>query len=484
MRRLIVVIGCVIGSAAMANVGVFSGSGQTPVVEKTDAVQMVEEVVVMTPRAADGPVGTNCSNQDPMDYHCTFRLRNLTDKAVKIQAGFPLDAQFLRYGEKQTTEELVKRFDFSVEVRGQATEVRYVPFDRDQKFSQIFLWPIEFAPKEELKLVVKYRMRGYLGLMDTFAKEKRLDEKDFRHGFGILSTGVGEGHFYVTGTGSCWAGVIEKAVFKYYSQEFEAHLRKRGAYDESVNERKERLASLDKKGRRLRGLMRPDSRLVRNWSPAPEEWKKVEDGAGRFHYEWVKTPFKPELKGGISLAYVAPPIPVEPSDVDLLERGLKESGKFDAEVCRDLKDIALEFYGVNTGNKRIGEFLQAQCWFGRETGAVLSPELKSRLEQEAVMTDEDRALIAAETAAAEQEKQAARQAEECRRNLRQLQACGEQFKMMGYGLPSDLNQFVEKEFLKSLPKCPNGGRYAVSEDDKGVVRAACSSGLKGHATYK
>lgn len=55
--------------------------------------------------------------------------------------------------------------------------------------------------------------------------------------------------------------------------------------------------------------------------------------------------------------------------------------------------------------------------------------------------------------------------------------------MNGYGLPSDLNQFVEKDFLKSLPKCPNGGSCAVSEDDKGV-RATCSSGLKGHASYK
>lgn len=36
MRRLIVVIGCVIGSAAMANVGVFSGSGQTPVAVSED----------------------------------------------------------------------------------------------------------------------------------------------------------------------------------------------------------------------------------------------------------------------------------------------------------------------------------------------------------------------------------------------------------------------------------------------------------------
>ena len=467
---------------AWANVGVFSGSGHTPVVEKTDEIQMVEEVVLMTPRAADGPVGTDCAHQDPMDYLCTFKLRNLTDKTVAIQAGFPLDAQFLRYGKERSVKDLVKAFDFSVKVRGKATEVRYVPYDRDRKFSQIFLWPIEFAPKEEVELVVKYRMFGYLGLMDTFAGKRRKGMEDLR--LGLFSTGIGEGHFYVTGTGSCWAGEIEKAVFRYYSQEFEDYLRRRGAYDESEEEKKARSETLEKRHQRLRGLMRSDSILVRKWSPAPEEWTKVEDGAGKFHYEWVQAPFKPAQADGISLAYVAPPIPVEPSDVELLEEELKDSGRFDAEVCRDLKDVALEFYGVKTGNRRIRDYLESQCWYGRETDAVLSPELKSKLERETVMTDADRARQEAKAAAAERERQSELQAEECCRNLRQLESCGKMFREMGFGFPSDLNQFVEKQILKSLPKCPNGGSYSLSDDGKGGVTASCSSGLKGHSLLR
>lgn len=379
MKTVLMLGGLLCVGVAWANVGVFSGSGQTPIVEKTDAIQMVEEVVVMTPRAADGPVGTSCNNQDTMDYLCTFKFRNLTDKTIGIQAGFPLDAQSLEHGKEITTEKLVKTFDFSVKIRGKQAEVRFVPHDRDKKFSQIFLWPIEFAPKEELELVVKYRMRGYLGLMNTFSKQQRKSMKGLRKEFGIFSEGIGEGHFYVTGTGSCWAGKIEKAVFKYYSQEFEDYLRKRGAYDESEKERKKRLESLNKKGRSLSLLMRPDSRFVRSWNPAPEAWEKVEDAAGKFHYEWMQNPFEPKLGDVISLAYVAPPIPMEPSDVDLLVRGLKESGRFDADACRDLKDIALEFYGVKTGNRRITEFLESQCWYGRETGVSLSDELKARL---------------------------------------------------------------------------------------------------------
>ena len=97
-------------------------------------------------------------------------------------------------------------------------------------------------------MVVKYRMRGYLGLMNTFAKQQRKSMKGLRKEFGIFSEGIGEGHFYVTGTGSCWAGEIEKAVFKYYSQEFEDYLRKRGAYDESEKERKSVLNRSTRRG--------------------------------------------------------------------------------------------------------------------------------------------------------------------------------------------------------------------------------------------
>lgn len=82
MKSFLSLVASLCVGVAWANVGVFLGSGQTPVVEKTDVVQMVEEVVQMTPRAADGPVGTDCANQDPMDYLCTFKLRNLTDKTV------------------------------------------------------------------------------------------------------------------------------------------------------------------------------------------------------------------------------------------------------------------------------------------------------------------------------------------------------------------------------------------------------------------
>ena len=67
MKTVLMLGGLLCVGVAWANVGVFSGSGQTPIVEKTDAIQMVEEVVVMTPRAADGPMGTSCNNQDTMD---------------------------------------------------------------------------------------------------------------------------------------------------------------------------------------------------------------------------------------------------------------------------------------------------------------------------------------------------------------------------------------------------------------------------------
>ena len=60
--------------SCFGNVGVFRGSGQTPMLEKTADIQMVEEEIIMFPRRGNYPVDTSCRNLDKMDFRCRFIL--------------------------------------------------------------------------------------------------------------------------------------------------------------------------------------------------------------------------------------------------------------------------------------------------------------------------------------------------------------------------------------------------------------------------
>ena len=402
MKKLMTVMGMAFAmvDGAFANVGVFNGSGQTPIVEKTDAVQMVEEEVLMTPRKAKGPVTGSCRNFDPMDYRCTFKLRNLKDEAVELQVGFPLDIETYRMKgvHAEDVGKLVESFNFSACSGNEKFEVRYVPQDKEKKFSKLFLWTMEFAAHEERTLVVSYTMEGYLGLSPVVtldAKDEVEDLRDIDDGllFRSFAFGIGEAHIYVTGTGSCWAGDIQKATFKYFPQDFEAYLAKRGALDETEDERNLRQEEKGKRGKEarkksskgMRNLLKPECRLVRYWHPSPDKWTRKDDGAGRFHYELTFTPFRPSKDDSIILGYVAPPMPTEPDDVDILEDMVREfvksNGGNEKQYLRDVKDVVLEFYGIKTGNTRIAPFIDKQCWKGQESPGQPSIALKKRLEE-------------------------------------------------------------------------------------------------------
>ena len=402
MKKLMKVMGMAFAmlDGAYANVGVFNGSGQTPIVEKTDAVQMVEEEVLMTPRKAKGPVTGSCRNFDPMDYCCTFKLRNLKDEAVELQVGFPLDIETYRMKgvHAEDVGKLVKSFNFSARSGNETFKVRYVPQDKEKKFSKLFLWTMKFAAHEEQTLVVSYTMEGYLGLSPVVtlgAKDEVEDLREIDDGllFHSFAFGIGEAHTYVTGTGSCWAGDIQKATFKYFPQDFEVYLAKRGALDETEEERKQRQEEKDKRGKEarnksskgMRNLLRPECRLVRYWHPSPDKWTRKDDGAGRFHYELTFTSFRPSKDDSIILGYVAPPMPTEPDDVDILEDEVREFvksyGGNEKQYLRDVKDVVLEFYGIKTGNTRIAPFIDKQCWKGQESPGQPSMALKKRLEE-------------------------------------------------------------------------------------------------------
>jgi hypothetical protein len=334
-----------------------------------------------------------------MDYRCTFKLRNLKDESVELQVGFPLDIETYRMKgvHAEDVGKLVESFNFSAYSGNEKFKVRFVPQDKEKKFSKLFLWTMKFAAHEEQTLVVSYTMEGYLGLSPVVtldAKDEVEDLRDIDDGllFRSFAFGIGEAHIYVTGTGSCWAGDIQKATFKYFPQDFEAYLAKRGALDETEEERKQRQEEKGKRGKEARNsskgvryLLKPECRLVRCWHPSPDKWTRKDDGAGRFHYELAFTPFRPSEDDSIILGYVAPPMPTELDDVDILEDVVREfvksNGGNEKEYLRDVKDVVLEFYGIKTGNTRIAPFIDKQCWKGQELPGQPSMALRKRLEE-------------------------------------------------------------------------------------------------------
>lgn len=375
-RMMMGILAAVVAASgtALGNVGVFRGAGQTPVVDKTDAVQLVEEEVTMRPREGTHPIDASASNTDPMDFQCRFLLRNLTDEEVTLQVGFPLDTESGWSWKEEDAAELVEEFRFSARTNGGACVVRFVPFDRDRKFSKLFLWDMSFAPREEVELAVEYRMGGYFGLGPCSAFTggnlwTALDDGD------EFSLGIAEGHIYVTGTASCWAGEVERAVFRYHPQEFEDYLRARGAFEESPEERAEREAAIAKKAL-IYSLFKPELSMVRNWLPDENEWTRVDDGDGQWHVEWSQAPFAPSEDAAIALFYVALPMPTTPEDV---ARILADEAM--GTRARDFCDICREFYGVETGNPRIREFVSKQCWHDTQWRPTATEALLEALER-------------------------------------------------------------------------------------------------------
>ena len=262
--------------SCFGNAGVFRGSGQTPMLEKTDQIQMVEEEIFMIPHRGNYPVDTSRRNLDKMEFRCRFILRNLTDQKVVIPVGFPLDIQARLMDDKGkfNQSQLIGHYGFTAGTKDRTFPVRFVPWDRKKKFSKLFLWEMTFLPKQEIELFVNYTMEGYLGLDGTMRNRDWDKRKPYKCEYlYYLTSGLGQAQFYVTETGSSWAGGIEKAVFRYYPYEFEEYLAKRGAWEESRKEHNSRLAMIKKYPGNFNYLFSPAMPMLRVWNPAFEKWQ-------------------------------------------------------------------------------------------------------------------------------------------------------------------------------------------------------------------
>lgn len=405
-----------------ANAGIFDGIGGNLTLTQSAEIQMVSEKVVMTPMRAPFPVDGGARGVDLMRYYCLFKLKNLTDKTVSVQVGFPLQSESIWPEKDRKTyhqTDIAARFNFIAGTAKEVYPVRFEAADKDKKFRKLFLWTMNFAPNEEIDLVVTYTMNGYFGMGSLQKPSPDKKRKEYRCPYlESLSGCLVQIFGYVTETGNCWAGEIEKAEFELHSEKFEAYLTRRGPLEvnpdqeakalerqkRSIHEFAEKLRSAGK----LKNDPNYEQDMLEKWKERRENgpqkffahdflrilepetgWKNVEEPHRNPCLKLEYAPFQagPELM----VKYFFTMIPDTPEKfdamLDTIRKELDEKAKrkpdaeqYDPEsVRKNLADAILEFYGAETGNKEIREFLDDQIWYPVKTPPTLSPALKAYL---------------------------------------------------------------------------------------------------------
>lgn len=405
-----------------ANAGIFDGIGGNLTLTQSAEIQMVSEKIVMTPMRAPFPVDGGARGVDLMRYYCLFKLKNLTDKTVSVQVGFPLQSETIWSEKDKKTyhqADIAARFNFIAGTAKEIYPVRFEAADKDKKFRKLFLWTMTFAPKEEIDLTVTYTMNGYFGMGSLQKPSQDKKTKEYRRPYlASLSGCLVQMFGYVTETGNSWAGEIERAEFELCSAEFEAYLSRRGPLevnpDQEAKELEQKKKSLHEFAEKLRseGRLKNDPNyeqdMLEKWKEQrkngpqkflahdflrilePETgWKKVEEPRRNPCLKLEYAPF--QAGPGLTVKYFFTMIPDTPEKFDAMldtirkELEAKAKRKPDAEqydlesVRKNLADAILEFYGVEIGNKEIRDFLDDQIWYPVKTPPPLSPGLKAYL---------------------------------------------------------------------------------------------------------
>ena len=351
-----------LAGSSEANVGVFTGTGHTIELAKTEAVQLVSEEVTIIPGRGrflfDGTVG----GLDDVLYICEFQLANLKDEAVSIQAGFPLSSQFYDHGTESEDHMLIMRHRFlAMEVGGAVHTPRFVAEDRDGELFSILLWDMAFEPGETKTLHVSYSMPISMTLSGTYGGE--LEHPDIprpaKSWYKHFDVCLLEHFGYVTRTGQSWAGSIESATFRVYVEGFERYLAQRPLTE----------GAQDDDGAGWVQLLRPPFfRMI-----SPEGWVEQEDGS------LVRTIEDYPADEDLRFSYFFPWLPTTVRDLELMLETVFEEGR-SLEDLEDFRDFLLEYNGVETGNERIGPFVKDRIWYGQPKQMLVPAEVLGALD--------------------------------------------------------------------------------------------------------
>ncbi|MBN1908123.1 MAG: hypothetical protein JW818_00155 [Pirellulales bacterium] len=362
------------GVEAFGNAGIFSGSGHTVQLIKSNDVQMVTEDVLMR------PICGASSMAHSVDVRCKFVLKNKSGKKVAIQVGFPLDSQWHHMNKSKLAEDTteVLKYHFIARDENDTYHVRYVVRDEDNKFTHLFLWDMLFTPGETKTLHVGYIMPVSVSAFTT----RKFDEKNpvpprYKKPWHHRLDGAMLLHFsYVTETGNSWAGPIEKAVFRLDNSAFEYNLQRRPEYigghpADDVSETETPDADMPSAdgdpigpdyvyGMKLGALFFQASPKGGRPAHIPELPPDSPSRQPPNGIIWEYKNYKPGEPLGFSCLLLG--YPETPSDCGPWVRGVlgKNPSKVD---LRELREILAAFYGVPPTTPSVKRFVSQQVWF-------------------------------------------------------------------------------------------------------------------------
>jgi hypothetical protein len=345
---------------AAADAGVFTGNGQNLRQISSKSIQLVSiDVSIMLGR---GPFlfDSTVPGMDRTEYECKFVLRNLTEKAEDVQVGFPIDSQFARSSERDTTEEAeqnwVLEYAFIALDQKNTYHVRFVrrkPGKGPNEYGAIFVWNMNFTPHETKTLRVQYHIPISMGLTST-ERDEMAEKSSQTAAFSQELTTIAQLEIagYITATGSSWARNVEKATFRVYTQLFEKYLDRRGLFEQTSEDLKPEEAAQFKVSFPVQ-----DPWWFREIKP--NGWKAIKGGI-----QWQYQDYKP--KDPISIAYYMTQFPKRADEVDAFVdrfvQAIPPEDSVRAELEK-LRQVLLATYGKQPQNPDVRSFASAQRWY-------------------------------------------------------------------------------------------------------------------------
>lgn len=346
-------------SPAFADAGVFAGNGQTLRQVTTEAIQLVSiDVRIILGR---GPFLFNGTvpGMDRAEYSCVFVLRNLTDKPVNVQVGFPVDSMFANRREPVSpndSKQWVLSYGFIARDDRTTYHVEFVrrePKPEPGEFASLFVWKMQFGANETRTLDVQYRIPMSIGLVSTRKQELRDLRVDAACATSAgLECGMLEFAGYITSTGASWAGNVETATFTVITDPFERYLSRRDWRD-SVPED----ATVEQ-------AKRAETRFpVRHpwWfhKITPGGWKKIQGGV-----QWQYKDFKP--KDAINVAYYLTQFPRLAEEVgafvEFARKAIGDTGDPQPKL-RLVRELLLATYGKEPEDQSAKASASNQLWY-------------------------------------------------------------------------------------------------------------------------
>jgi hypothetical protein len=367
---------------ADGNTGVFAGSGHSLQLVKSADVQMVSEDVTIT------PVCGAESMMHTVEFRCTFVLKNLSDKAVKIQAGFPLNRE--SHGPPKPLADdadKVLSHHFIARDANNTYHVRYEAADPQGKFEHIFLWDMDFAAGETKTLQVGYS----LPMSYAAGTTRKLDDDpnnppampEYEKPWHARIEACTVVFFsYITETGKSWAGPIEKATFRVSNNSFEYSLRKCPDYVGGNPADLPPGMEMPEEGPRIGDAVpMVDTGFV--WGMklgnvyrriSPEGWKpayipELPPGAPKPPYEpsgiaWTFENYKPGPP--LDFVYYLTGFPETVADCDPWAKCVLGKTPAKADLL-ELREIVAAYFGVPPQTVSVNRLVEQQVWYNPQS---------------------------------------------------------------------------------------------------------------------